>query len=133
MAVTAAKFRGDFPEFANAADFPDSQINFWLTIAGKALNACIWGNMICLGIELYTAHNLVLSRQAAKAAKSGGTPGVMKGPVASEQVGQVSASYDNASGVLEGAGHWNLTTYGVRFRQLSDLMGAGPVQIGAPC
>ena len=140
--ITATSFRLDYPEFHNQAIYPNSVVNYWITVAGLLLTTIRWGNgsaaatsppstIYDVASELFVAHNLVLEKQAQDTARRGGTPGVSKGAISSDSVGGVSRSYDTASGLEPEAGHWNLTTYGTRFKRLSDLYGAGPIQVGA--
>lgn len=102
-----------------------------ITPSGATLIGGVSGNSLYdVGTELFVAHNLVLERQAAKAANRGAPPGVSRGAIGSESAGGASVSYDTSSGLLTDAGHWNLTTYGTRFVELVRLVGAGPVQVG---
>jgi hypothetical protein len=41
----------------------------------------------------------------------------------------VTQAYDTTAGIVPEAGHWNLTTYGMRFIQLVLMFGAGPIQV----
>lgn len=127
------QFRADFAEFGNEIAFPDLAIANWLNLAILMLNADRWGAAIDVGLELFTAHNLVLEAKASKAVASGGIPGMSTGPVSSQGAGDVSVSYDVGAGLEDDAGHWNLTVYGTRFIRMARMMGAGPVQIGATC
>lgn len=132
MAVTPTSFREHFPEFVSATTFPDGQITYWLGIAAIRLSACRWAELLDHGAELFVAHNLVLSAQAARSARSaagGGVPGQAAGPTSSKTVDKVSASYDTGATSIEGGGDWNLTSYGRRFLQLARLIGAGGVQL----
>lgn len=129
MAVTPASFREHFPEFVSAAIFPDGQITYWLSIAAIRLSACRWAELLDHGAELFVAHNLVLSAQAARSAAGGGVPGQAAGPTASKTVDKVSVSYDTGATSIEGGGDWNLTSYGRRFLQVARLIGAGGVQL----
>lgn len=129
MTVTAASFRADFPEFASTANFPDAGVNFWIGVAGKLLNAERFADMLDTATELFVAHQLVLERQAQKSVASGAVPGVTTGAISSKTVGPVTQAYDTSAGIEEGAGHWNLSTYGTRFIQLVRLFGAGPIQV----
>lgn len=129
MTVTPAEFRADFTEFTDPTAYPDALVQFWLNVAYQMLPVARWGTMLDVGAELYTAHNLVLERQAQKTASAGGTPGAASGAVASKTVGPVSTAYDTKAGQTEGAGDWNLTTYGQRFARLSALFGAGGTQL----
>lgn len=144
MTVTTATFRADLPEFASVAFYPPAAVAYWLAIGVLLLNTDRWGvgadvavsppsSAYDFGLEMFTAHNLVLERQAQKAALNGGLPGLNTGAVASDSVGSVSRSYDTASGLEMDAGHWNLTTYGTRFIKLARMFGAGGLQLaGCP-
>lgn len=129
MTVTPASFRANFPEFSDTTAYPDPRIAYWVGIAGIRLDACRWDTLLDHGTELFVAHNLVLSRQAAMAAAGGGVPGLASGPTSSEAVDKVSVSYDTGAAAIDGAGAWNLTAYGVQFLQLARLIGAGGVQL----
>lgn len=95
------------------------------------LRAEVWGDDLDDGSMLYIAHNLVLARRNAKGAATDNL-GASAGPIASKGVGAVSVSYDVAAGTIEGAGAYNLTTYGVQFYQLMMMYGAGGVQLSGP-
>lgn len=133
MTVTAQSFRASFPEFSDLASYPSATIDFWIDVAAQMLNASRWGTLLDTGIALFVAHNMVLERQNFRATINGGVPGIQSGVIASKGVDKVNISYDTASGVEEGAGHWNLTNYGSRFVRLTRMFGAGGIQIGVPC
>ena len=120
--MNPTQFVADFPEFGNAAIYPVSAITFWLNAAAIQLSAN-FGALLPLATELFVAHNLTLSQQATSAASSGGTPGSGTGVTASKSIDKVAVSYDTKAGTLEGAGSWNLTTYGTRFYQLVLMAG----------
>lgn len=124
-----ATFRADFPEFSDATAYPDSGVTYWLNIAGLMIDPLKWGSLLNLGTELFVAHNLVLERQAQKAASAGGAPGINTGPLSAKAVDRVSAAYDTQAGIETGAGHWNLTVYGTRFMSLVNMFGAGGCQV----
>lgn len=139
--ITAASFRIDFPEFGSSVDYPTSVINYYLALAGMLLNKRRFGQpaatvsnpptvMYDMATELFIAHFITLEAQARKAAQSGGTPGLVQGPTNSKAVGPVSISFDSQAVVYPDAGHWNATMYGIRFMNLVNMFGAGPVQIG---
>lgn len=134
MAITVdhAVFRKDFPVFADAARYPEPSVSFWLGLAGKLLPENRWCDVLNFGAELFVAHNLVLERRSQDAVDNGGVPGMTTGPTSSQSAGSVSVSYDVNAGIIAGEGHWNLTTYGVRFIQLALMIGAGPIQVGLP-
>lgn len=127
--MDAATLRTDFPEFADTAAYPDSGVNFWLALGVKLLNVDRWADLLDTGLELFAAHNLVLERQASKAAAFGGVPGVGSGPVSGKTVDKVTINYDTAAAMEPDAGHWNLTNYGSRFIRLARMAGAGGIQL----
>ncbi|MGN5479517.1 DUF4054 domain-containing protein [Cupriavidus basilensis] len=126
--MDVAQFRKDFPEFADTTRYPDSQVSFWLNVSVSMVNPQRWGELTDLGIELCTAHNLVLGAKDVQAAAVGGILGQASGPLASKSVDKVSASYDTGAATIDDAGAWNLTGYGVRYLTLARLMGAGGLQ-----
>lgn len=139
--ITPASFRIDFPEFRSTVTYPSSTVSYYLALAGLLLNKTRWGspsataknppdNMYDMATELFVAHHIVIEAMNSKATIAGGIPGVVQGPVNSKSVGPVSISYAPGDVVIADAGHWNLTTYGVRFRNLSRMFGAGPIQLG---
>ena len=128
--MDAPTFRQDFPEFKDTIKYTDSQINFWLGIAVARLSACAWGTLYNQGLELLTAHYLSIAAQRAKVASVGGQPGAgVGGPVSAKSVDKVSLSYDVAVATIEGAGQYNLTTYGTQFYDLALMVGAGGLQV----
>jgi len=84
------------------------------------------------GLELMVAHNLALERRALDEGAKGGVPGWGRGLVNNSSVDKATVGYDTTAAIEEGAGHWNLTTYGTRFKRLMNLVGAGPFQIIDP-
>ncbi|MFA9439408.1 DUF4054 domain-containing protein [Uliginosibacterium sp. sgz301328] len=127
--MDAAQFRLDFPEFADTSVYPDAQVNFWLSLGAKLLPPCRWGDLLDYGLELFTAHNLVIQTRNQQIADAGGTPGAVTGPATSKAVDKVSVSYDAASVLNADAGDWNMTTYGIQFYRLMMMVGAGGVQL----
>ena len=129
MTVTPAQLRTDFPEFNDPTRYPDSLIQTWLTVAQSLVNPNRWVELTNIGIELVTAHHLVLSVRDQTASAVGGVPGVMTGPTSAKAVDKVSTSYDTNAAALDGAGMWNLTSYGARYLSLARMFGAGGLQI----
>lgn len=129
--ITPATFRQNFPEFSSVTTYPDTMIQFWLTVAYKQCRAVVWQDELDLGVQLFVAHNCALEAQAVKAAKTGGMPGGVVGPANAKSVDKVSVSYDTGAGTVPGWGNWNLTTFGTRFKYYVDMFGAGGIQIGA--
>ena len=94
------------------------------------LPACNWGVALDLGAQLYAAHNLVLEGLANAEAANGAPPQMAVGPIITKTVGEVTLTYDTASGVNVEDTHWNMTTYGTRFITFAPQFGAGPRQFG---
>lgn len=132
MTVSAATFRAVFSEFADTAAYPAPAIDYWLTLAGKMMDAARWGDLLDHGTSLFVAHRLALQSRNTRDAQFGKTPGAAFGPVSSKGVDKVNISFDTASAAEENAGFWNLTTYGQEYIRLARIVGMGPVQIGLP-
>ena len=130
VVVTTAEFRQSFPEFVSPVVYPDEQVQQWIDLGTELTNVLRWKTLTALGIKLFTAHWLVLERQAQRQGLNGaGVPGVMGGVVSNKSVGPGSIGYDTSAATVEGAADWNLTSYGVRRQNLVKLIGAGPLQI----
>lgn len=128
MAATPALMRATFPEFADPSRFPDPLLALWLGVAANFINAPKWGDQADLGIMLYAAHKISLV--AGNGGLRPARPGQIRGVLTSKSADGISASYDVSSVMNEGAGHWNLTTYGLQYWELKTLFGHGPVQVG---
>ncbi|KVN62698.1 MULTISPECIES: DUF4054 domain-containing protein [Burkholderia cepacia complex] len=124
-----AQFRQSFPEFDDTTTYPDSLVQFWMTVAVSLVNADRWGELTDLGIALVTAHHLALALKDQKTAAVGGVPGQVTGPQSSKAVDKVSASYDTAAVAIKDGGFWNATMYGVRYLSLAQMMGSGGIQL----
>ena len=127
--LTSTQFRSDFPEFSNIGVYPDTLVNMWLTVAASLVNGARWMELTNIGMELVTAHHLVLSMRDQTASAVGGAPGLMTGPTSAKSVDKVSTSYDTGAATLDNAGFWSLSSYGIRFLTLARMMGAGGMQI----
>ena len=130
MTIAISQFRADYPEFASTSVYPNSQVNYWLSMAYSMLNAGRFKSQLDMAAELFVAHNISLEARAQAEAKNGGIPGQTTGPLSSKSVDKVSVSYDTGSGIQPDAGHWNLTIYGTRLIRMMRMFGAGPLQIG---
>ena len=131
--VTVSQFRQNFQAFKNANCFPNQVVAFWLSVAEKLINNARWGDLTDVGVQLFTAHQIALERQALDAANAGGVPGQATGLINSKSVDKVSVGFDTQGGAELDAGHWNLTTYGSRYIRLARMMGTGGLQIGVGC
>ncbi|WP_175920380.1 DUF4054 domain-containing protein [Burkholderia pyrrocinia] len=123
-----AQFRQSFAEF-DATTYPDSLVQFWLTVAVSLVNADRWGELTNLGVALVTAHHLALVLKDQKTAAVGGVPGQVNGPQSSKAVDKVSASYNTEAVAIKDGGFWNATMYGVRYLSLALMMGSGGMQL----
>lgn len=131
MTITTAQFVIDYPEFSNQDVFPTSWIQQFLNMAYVMLDACVWSSMQDTGVELFTAHKLVLRARDTKAVGCDGIPGLAtSGIPASKTVGSVSAGYDVSASQIEGWGPYNLTTYGREFAYLARMAGMAVIQLG---
>lgn len=129
MTVTPTTLRALFPEFASTTAYPDASITSWLAVAALQLDPGRWGTLLDFGTTLYACHRIALAARNAKIAQFGGNPGQASGPVSSKSVDKVSESFDTASASEEGAGFWNLTTYGQEYIRLARQVGAGPMTV----
>lgn len=142
MPITAAQFRLDLPEFGNVAIFPNAALTYWLSLAYLMVRADRWGadgdtpgqpSVRDNGVEMFTAHNLVLEAAAQRSVATGNLPGIQTGAVSGKAVDKVSINYDAQAGLEPDAGHWNLTVYGTRFIKLARMAGSGGLQITGGC
>jgi len=127
--MDAAKFREDFPEFADTTKYPDSAVNLWMGLAVNVLPPDRWCDYLNIGIELFVAHNLTVAAGNQQTAAAGGAGGQVKGPVNSKSVDKVSVGYDSGAVSLEDGGFFNLTTYGIQLLQLARMIGTGGFQL----
>lgn len=122
-------FRTAFPEFADKVKYPDVMVNVWSGLALAQVNQNAWKAQYMLGVQLYTAHELVLAAQSSAASQVGGAPGQQGGIAQTKTIGSVTVGYDAASSNEKDAAWWNLTTYGKQFIRLARLFGAGCIQL----
>ncbi|WP_216595290.1 DUF4054 domain-containing protein [Chromobacterium subtsugae] len=127
--MDAATFRQLLPEFSDSTRYPDGAVSFWAGLAGSLLPPDRWEDLLQQGTAFYIAHHLAMAEGDMVAASAGGIPGQVKGPLTGRSVDKVSSSYDSGAVSLDGAGFWNLTTYGIRFLTLARCIGAGGIQL----
>jgi hypothetical protein len=127
--MDAATFRQQFKEFSDITAYPDDEIDLHLAVGALSLDAGVWGDFHDRGLGLFIAHNLAIGAQDLATVAAGGVPGKVSGPQTSKSVDKVSASYDTGATTYEGAGYWNMTSYGVRLYQLARIVGAGGRQL----
>jgi hypothetical protein len=122
-------FRNSFPEFQDTKKYPSEMITFWSNVALAQVNQCVWKNQWPTGVQLYTAHEIVLAAQNQKLGIAGGVPGTGGGVPNTKTVGGVTVGYDSQTTSEKDAGYWNLTNYGKQFMRLAKLFGAGALQL----
>ncbi|MFJ7312525.1 DUF4054 domain-containing protein [Pseudomonas sp. NPDC098747] len=127
--MDVAQFRADFPEFADTSKYPDSAINLWLNLAIKVLAPDRWCDYLDTGLGLYTAHFLTVATANKRAAAVGGAPGQAKGPLISKSVAGVSATYATSALTPKDGSAMNLTTYGIQYTELAQMVGMGGMQL----
>lgn len=130
--IDVATFRANqAPAFDDASKFPASSVTFYINLAYMLLNVNRWGTLLDFGATLFVSHWLTLGKLAV-AGGANGIPGTAIGILTGGTVDKVSYTKDVQSVIEEGAGHWNMTIYGLEFWRLAQMMGAGPIQIGMP-
>jgi len=127
--ISESSFRETMPMFADAAVYPQFQLNFYLKLGLKLLNERRWDDLLDDGLTFFIAHYLTLYKRAMAAAAIGGDAGKIVGNETAKSVDSVSKSMDVSGVLITDAGHWNQTTFGVQFYQLSQIVGAGGVQL----
>lgn len=128
--VTVANFREAFPVFQDDLQYMGPEIQFWIDLGLRLTNIERWGDIAYFGLQLFVAHNLALEAQNACGGGSGG-PGGVVGILTGGTIDKVSYQRDASAAMDPKAGHWNLTSYGMRYRRLVLMIGAGPLQVGA--
>lgn len=127
--ISTKAFRKAFPAFMDPSCYPGHEVDYWRKLGEKLISRERWGDLFSDGLFLFVAHNLTLEFNSKRAAAKGQAPGQVVGATTSASVDKVSYSRDAASAMLPGAGHWNLSIYGLRYKQLVAMVGAGPVQV----
>jgi hypothetical protein len=123
--MDVAAFRQVFQSFDDPETYSDTAINFWAGIGEGRLPADKWASDWTLGVMYFVAHHLAIRQRDQLAA----TPGEVKGPASSKSVDKVSISYENGLITVEGAGGWNLTSYGIELYRMARNVGAGCIQL----
>lgn len=117
-------FRSRYPAF-RSDQFPDSSVEIRLKLADKFFEGWEDGDVREHAMCLYVAH--YLTAQGMQAAGAGGAASL--GTVSGKSVDGASISYDTGSAVEQGAGFWNITSYGRELYQLLRVFGAGAIQL----
>ena len=129
--MTAAQFRGLYPEFSDIAAYPDAIVELWIQTASDQLDPLRWANLLFLGVANFTAHYLAIGRKNYLSASAGGAPGGA-GLANLKTVGRATVQLDTENTTVKGAGFWNLTTYGTQFIYFARMVGSGGQQVTGP-
>lgn len=108
----------DLPPEFDGVDSRD--LLYWLRIAGVRISVDLWGD------EASEAHALLASHLLKKASK-GSDPATGRGPVTSERVGDVAASY--AASSREVKGPHSSTIYGQQYDEMVAALVTTPIAI----
>src|ERR1035437_4579886 len=68
-------FRASFPEFASKTKYSNDLIMYWADIGTKLLNEARWGDLLEQGLNLWTAHHVVLASANVATETVGGNTG----------------------------------------------------------
>lgn len=131
MTIAYPDFITAFPEFGNAAAYPQTQVAFWINQGYALLDPTRFNARLDLAVMLFAAHNMIIAARDVAAVTAGGQSGMTTGMLSSKSVGAVSASYDTASAAVGGAESYNQTSYGQRFFKLAKAASAGGVFVPA--
>lgn len=132
MTVTVTSFRKDLPEFTDPGRYDGNLITTFIALASAFQNTFRWDPLtIDYGTQQFVAHHLVLQARNNATADASGIPGTVEGVRTTKTVDKVTVGYDVESVTLKDAAFWNMTTYGIRFLQLTRAYGSGGFQVGA--
>lgn len=128
--ISVEGFREAFPEFSDAAVFPDARVKFWLTLGKKMCDERKWLDFYEEGVYLFAAHNLYLERERRIAGGVvGGAGSVGAVTSISKSIDGVSKSVSMATGHYDDAGQYGATVYGQQYWDLVLMVGAGGIQL----
>ena len=130
MTITPGQFVANYPEFADATNYPVSSIQMWLDLAYQQMDPTVWNTLLDTAAQWFTAHFLVEEYQASVQASKGAPPGTTVGSISSKSVGPVSVGYDVATGVDPQDGFWSSTVYGRRLAFFVRLVGCAGAYVG---
>ena len=108
-------FLQNFPQFGDVNIYPPEIINFWVGYGSNFFNKTRWGTLYPYGFQLLLAHNLLVSKDN----------GQVNGIINNKSVDSVSAGYELNALLIEDAGFYNKTVYGIQYIQLAQQIGAG--------
>ena len=124
-----ATFRQKMPMFLDVNLFPTAQFNMYLKLGKKLLLESRWEDLLDEGLTWFVAHYLTLYARDIALMAAGGIAGKVVGNETAKSVDSVSKSIDVSGIIIQDAGHWNQTSYGIQFYQLMMMVGAGGYQL----
>lgn len=110
--------------------YSDELVQYWIDRAVVRLDPERWRDLLEEGIGNFVAHHLYLWKLDQDSAMGGmAAPGGVSGTLTNKTVDNVSMGYSMTDISNEGAGHWNLSTYGLRYWELMLMVGTGGIQL----
>lgn len=109
------KFMQLYPEFA---EIDESRLGIFIENAQMEISQKAWGKLYERGLLALTAHLLRLNQLATE------SQGEANRPLASESVGELSASYQGST-ITGTNADYQLTAYGQEYLRLRKLVGVG--------
>lgn len=122
--IDSITFIQNFPEFSDLDVFPQGKIDFWLGVAKTVINQSRWGRLYDQGVQLLTAHYLSVD---ANGTLNKTIPGLTDGIDTGQTVDVESYTLEVNAMLLEGAGLFNKTSYGIQYWQFAKMRGIGPL------
>jgi hypothetical protein len=127
----AAAFRAQFPQFADAAKYPDDSLSGYFAMATSYVNAndgySLNGDRLQLALYLMTAHLLVTFGLAAA------TGGTNVGVITASTIDGVSITRQVPQTQSAWAAFLSPTTYGAQLLALLRIAGVGGLLVGGSC
>ena len=134
MSLDVAAFRAAYPPFADATQYPDARISYWLSFAAIMVSSRRWerSGLQDYGQGLLTAHYLTMMERYDSATGTYSLPsGTGSGAVTSQSQSADGVSWSESydAGAYADDGQLGATAYGQQFLDLRALVGAGGMQL----
>lgn len=134
MSLDVAAFRAAYPPFADATQYPDARISYWLTFAATMVNSRRWqrSGLQDYGQGLLTAHYLTMMERYDSSTGTYSLPsGTGSGAATSQSQSADGVSWSEGydASAYAGDGQLGATSYGQQFLDLRALVGAGGMQL----
>lgn len=134
MSLDVAAFRAAYPPFADATQYPDARVTYWLDFAAVMVNSRRWqrSGLQDYGQGLLAAHYLTVMERYDAASGAYSLPsGTGSGAATSQSQSADGVSWSEGydAGAYAGDGQLASTAYGRQFLDLRALVGAGGMQL----